>query len=88
MSPPLLPRYTDQPQPADHLEIELAAKQAREDQARAALAAGAAPADPADLRGIPCIAPGVGGTSPGTNPATTVLRLDNIRTVRYPRHKP
>lgn len=24
--------------------------------------------DPADLRGIPCIAPGVGGTSPGTNP--------------------
>jgi hypothetical protein len=30
------------------------------------------PADPTDLRGIPCLAPGVGGTSPGTDPFLAV----------------
>ena len=32
-----------------------------------------------DLRGVPVIGKGIGGTSPGTNPATAVLRLDGRR---------
>lgn len=31
-------------------------------------------ANPADLRGIPCIARGVGGTQPNTNPLTETIR--------------
>lgn len=31
------------------------------------------PADPTDLRGIPCVAHGVGGTSPGTDPLLAVI---------------
>lgn len=68
MSRPL-PRFTDQAIPTDPLEIALAQRQAREDHARAQVAAGNTPqADPQELRGIPCIAQGVGGTSPGTDP--------------------
>lgn len=32
------------------------------------------PANPADLRGIPCIAMGVPGHSPGTRPDTAYIR--------------
>lgn len=88
MTTPLLPRYTHPHQPADPLELELAAKHAREHAARQAIAAGAPPTDPASLRGIPCIARGVGGTSPGTNPATHVLALDRLRTIRPNRYRP
>jgi len=38
-----------------------------------------ADADPADLRGIPVIARGVAGTSPGTNPLLAALRSDERR---------
>ena len=59
------------------IEIQLARIEAQREAAREAVAKGHTPqADPADLRGIPCIARGVGGTSPGTNPAA----LRNIRT--------
>ena len=69
MSQPL-PRYTQNRIETDPLEIMLAQRQAEHDRALAAIAQGITPqADPADLRGIPCLAKGVGGTSPGTNPA-------------------
>lgn len=74
MSRPL-PRFTQHTNPADPLELAIAQRQAREDQARSHIAAGNhTPADPADLRGIPCIARGVGGTSPGTNPLAHTIR--------------
>ncbi len=74
MSRPL-PRFTDQTIHHDPLEIMLAQRQAQHDQARKAInTAGYATPDPTDLRGIPCIAKGVGGTQPGTNPATAILK--------------
>jgi hypothetical protein len=77
MSRPL-PRFTDQTITHDPLTKALAQREAAEAKARAAIAKGHTPdADPADLRGIPCIARGVGGTSPGTNPATAILHLDH-----------
>jgi hypothetical protein len=39
------------------------------------VAVGAQP-DPADLRGIPCIARGISGTSPGTRPGAKYDRED------------
>lgn len=38
-----------------------------------------AEASPQDLRGIPVIGRGVGGTSPGTDPLNEALRLDWLR---------
>lgn len=73
MSRPL-PRFIETTIPTDPIEIAIAQRQAREHAAQAAIAAGAPPTDPADLRGIPCIARGVGGTSPGTNPLTSTIR--------------
>jgi hypothetical protein len=68
MSRPL-PRFTQHAITTDPLEHHIAAMRAREEQARAAVQAGHTPqADPQDLRGIPCIARGVGGTSPHTDP--------------------
>lgn len=65
------------PTVVDPIEAELARIEAQREQAKADVAKGKAmDADPVDLRGIPCIARGVGGTSPGTNPASAVLRLD------------
>jgi hypothetical protein len=53
----------------DPIEVELLAAEAREEQRRAEVAEGITPqADPADLRGIPVIARGTSGTSPGTSP--------------------
>lgn len=74
MSRPL-PRYTDQRIEHDPLEILLAQREAETTRARAAIAAGHAgqQADPADLRGIPVQAMGVGGTSPGTAPENALL---------------
>lgn len=83
MSRPL-PRYLEQPIHHDPLDQLLAQREQAEHQARAKIANGHTPdADPTDLRGIPCIARGVTGTSPGTNPATEATRLDNIRHVRH-----
>lgn len=77
----VLPRFTDPAIEHDPLEILIAQRQAEEARARADIDAGHnPPADPADLRGIPCIARGVGGTSPGTNPATAVLRRHRLAT--------
>lgn len=53
----------------DPIEIELLAREAREAQARDEVAQGICrQADPVDLRGIPVIARGTSGTSPGTSP--------------------
>ena len=72
-----LPRYTQDPIHTDPLEHMLAQRQAREDQARQQIQQGTLPPhDPANLRGIPCIARGVGGTSPGTNPLNAVLNQE------------
>jgi len=74
----ILPRYTDQAIPHDPLEILLAEREAKETQARAAVAKGHTPqADPQDLRGIPCIAQGTTGTSPGTNPLDALLAKEH-----------
>ena len=79
-----LPRYTDTTIHHDPLDAMLARREALETQAREAINHGHTPdADPADLRGIPCIARGVGGTSPGTNPLHAVIKKHSIRTVRY-----
>ena len=69
-------RVRYQPPIIDPIEIELAKAEAREAEARARIAAGHTDADPTDLRGIPCIARGVGGTSPGTDPYRALDRLD------------
>lgn len=79
MSQPL-PRFTQEPITTDPLELELARREAAEQAARTAIAQGrTADADPADIRGIPCIARGVGGTSPGTNPLTETIRRLTVR---------
>ncbi len=68
MSRPL-PRFTDQAINHDPLEILLAQREAEITTARTAIANGHTPmANPQDLRGIPCIAMGVGGTTPGSSP--------------------
>lgn len=87
MSQPL-PRYTQQRIEHDPLEAMLAQQEAAEQAARDAIARGITPlADPTDLRGIPCIARGVGGTSPGTNPLAAALRnerrLPSVHPARY-----
>lgn len=69
----LLPRYTNPHTPADPVELAVAARTAREDAAKAAIAAGAPPTDPQDLRGVPIQAKGVGGTSPGTDPLRALI---------------
>ena len=72
-------RVRYQPTIVNPVEIELAKIEAQREQAREAVASGSAPqADPQDLRGIPCIARGVGGTSPGTNPWHAIDRLDRV----------
>jgi hypothetical protein len=71
----LLPRFTDEQVEHDPLAAHIAQLEAEEARARAAVERGHTPdADPADLRGIPCIGRGVGGTSPGTNPLTETVR--------------
>lgn len=81
-----LPRYTDHAIEHDPLETMLAQHQARLEAERAKVAEGRTDeADPADLRGIPCIARGVSGTSPGTNPLHAVIKNHSIRKVRYNR---
>ncbi len=82
MSRPL-PRFLEQRHTTDPLEIALAQREAQQAEARRQIAAGhTLDADPQDLRGIPCIARGVGGTSPGTNPATEAERNDHrLRTI-------
>lgn len=68
MSRPL-PRFTEQAILHDPLEQHIAAMQAREAAAVAAVNAGRClDANPQDLRGIPVIGRGVGGTSPGSDP--------------------
>lgn len=69
----LLPRFTDQTpiERIDPLEAAIIRIEAERAAAIQAVREGAhLDADPQDLRGIPCIARGVGGASPGTNPAT------------------
>ena len=75
-----LPRYRQNPIHHDPLDAMLARREALEAQAREAINHGHTPdADHADLRGIPCIARGVGGTSPGTNPLAATIRNLSIR---------
>lgn len=73
----ILPRFTDPEIVSDPLAIALAQRQAREDAARAAIAAGAPPANPSDLRGIPVCGHGIGSTSPGTDPLAETIRRDH-----------
>lgn len=79
MSRPL-PRFTDQTLIHDPLEIMLAQREAEITRARAQVARGHTPdANPIDLRGIPCIARGVGGTSPHTDPLRETIRRNTPR---------
>lgn len=76
----ILPRFT---QPAIHhdpLAILLAQREAAAEAARADIAAGRPlGGEPAALRGIPCIANGIGGTSPGTDPLRETIRRNTPR---------
>ena len=75
-----LPRFLQNPIHHDPLEAMLARRQTELERARTAIATGHTPdADPSDLRGIPCIARGVGGTSPGTNPLHATIRNLSVR---------
>lgn len=68
-----LPRYTEQAVLHDPLERLIATMQAKEAEAVAAVNAGRClDANPQDLRGIPVIGRGVGGTSPGSDPFMAV----------------
>lgn len=72
MSRPL-PRFTEQAIQHDPLAILIAAFQAKEEAAVAAMNAGRPlDANPTDLRGIPVIGRGVSSTSPGTDPFLAV----------------
>jgi hypothetical protein len=72
MSRPL-PRYTEPAITHDPLLALIARRQAKVELVRSQILAGTyLTPDPADLRGIPCIARGVGGTSPGTNPVSAL----------------
>lgn len=75
-----LPRFTDQAVEHDPIEIMRAQRERKEAQAKAKIEAGTylAP-DPADLRGIPCIARGTGGTSPGTQPEGHLISAERRR---------
>ena len=75
-------RYT--PTEIDPLEALIAKREAEAEATRAAMDSGDSTkqADPQDLRGIPCIARGVGGTSPGTDPLAVAVR----NSLRYPRN--
>ena len=67
----ILPRYTDTAIETDPLEIMIAQREAEHTKAINAIAKGHTPqADPQDLRGIPCLAKGVGGVSPHTSPGS------------------
>ena len=72
----ILPRFTDQTIHHDPLEIHLAQLEAkRQATINAMNTRNYATPDPTNLRGIPCIARGVGGTQPGSNPLSeTVAR--------------
>lgn len=67
----LLPRFTDDHvHIPDPLEAEIIRIEAEREAAIQAVREGRhLQADPQDLRGIPCVARGVGGVSPGTDPA-------------------
>ncbi len=80
----ILPRFTDQHIVVDHLEIKLAQIEAKRQATLDAMNAGNyATPDPQDLRGIPCIARGVGGTQPGTDPLATTIRNMSIRRLQH-----
>lgn len=72
----ILPRFTQPALEHDPLEILLSRYEAKRQAAIDAINAGTA-GDPAQLRGIPCIAEGVGGTSPGTNPPSAVIQKEH-----------
>lgn len=68
-----LPRFTEQAIAHDPLERHIAAMQAREQAAVAAVLAGHTPlATAQEGRGIPLIARGISGTSPGSDPFLNV----------------
>lgn len=71
----ILSRYTQTEIEHDPLEILLAQRERELTTARQAVDNGATPdADPQDLRGIPVIARGTTGTSPGTDPYLEAAR--------------
>ncbi len=84
MSRPL-PRFTQTALTHDPLEIMLAQRETEITRARTQIANGNAGnlADPADLRGIPCIANGVGGTQPHTDPPRETIARET-RNIRRP----
>ncbi len=76
----ILPRFTQPQLTHDPLAILIAQQEARTHAAQQAIANGThTPTDPTNLRGIPCIARGVGGTSPNTDPLRETIRRDQRR---------
>jgi hypothetical protein len=79
---PLLPRFTDEPVVSDPLELALLAAEAREAQAREAVADGRTHSqggDPDRLRGVPVIGPTVRGATPGSSPLGALIARESRR---------
>lgn len=77
MSRPL-PRYT-QLTHTDHTKIDRILNHVNANETPITVTKATLPGDTRSLRGIPCIARGVGGTSPNTNPLAEVIRRDENR---------
>lgn len=73
----ILPRfYRRELERQDAEAVRIAVQEAEENVSEGATAGG----DNRRLRGIPCVAQGVGGVSPGTDPyAATARRLVSVR---------
>lgn len=82
MSRPL-PRFTDHAIQHDPITAMIARREAEEAAARTKIAAGLwlAP-DPADLRGIPCLARGTSSTVAGTDPLAETIERERIAALR------
>lgn len=76
MSRPL-PRFRTDEHSHDPLDNWIAQRRREKERAKQRIDSGATVGDPADLRGIPVIARGVGGTSPETDPLAEAIRNDH-----------
>ena len=81
----VLPRYRHEPEPTRRRSLGDKLRQLEHDRAESlalleqtdTMPSHQDATDEQRLRGIPCIAQGVGGTSPGTNPLAAAIRNDH-----------
>lgn len=76
----LLPRFFARSERVERdRRIALIVRESGDVVAPATVACATLPGDTRRLRGIPCIARGVGGTSPGSNPLAETIARDERR---------